>query len=53
MLNTWTVNSAAEVKRPTRLDVNGLMADDPSTLKDAFEEAMWSLTKDDLSPSYG
>lgn len=52
MLNTWTVNSAAEVKRPTRLDVNGLMADDPSTLKDAFEEAMWSLKKDDLSPSY-
>ncbi len=44
MLNVWTVNRAAEVKRLTRLDVNGLMADDPAALKDAFEEATWSLT---------
>jgi glycerophosphoryl diester phosphodiesterase len=44
MLNTWTVNRAAEVKRLTQLDVNGLMADDPAVLKDAFEEATWSLT---------
>ncbi len=43
MLNVWTVNDAAEVKRLTQLNVNGLMADDPATLKDAFKEALWSL----------
>lgn len=39
MLNTWTVNEAYDVKRLTRLDVNGLMADNPEALKDAFKEA--------------
>lgn len=39
MLNAWTVNGAEDVKRLTRLDVNGLMADDPKALKDAFKEA--------------
>lgn len=43
MLNTWTVNDPQEVKRLTRLNVNGLMADDPKALKDAFKEALWSL----------
>lgn len=38
-LNAWTVNDAADVKRLTRLDVNGLMADNPKALKDAFKEA--------------
>lgn len=51
MLNTWTVNDAAEVKRLTRLDVNGLMADDPAALKDAFKEATWSLNIDDERPA--
>lgn len=46
MLSSWTVNQAAEVKRLTRLDVNGLMADDPAALKDAFKEATWSPTFD-------
>ena len=41
-LNTWTVNNEAEVKRLTRLNVNGLMADDPAALKNAYEEALWS-----------
>lgn len=53
MLNTWTVNNAAEVKRLTRLDVNGLMADDPVALKDAFKEATWSLTRNDSIPPSG
>ena len=53
MLNTWTVNNAAEVKRLTRLDVNGLMADDPAALKDAFKEATWSLTRNDPIPPSG
>lgn len=39
MLNAWTVNRAQDVKRLTRLDVNGLMADVPEALKDAFKEA--------------
>lgn len=39
MLNAWTVNAAEDVKRLTRLDVNGLMADSPKALKDAFKEA--------------
>lgn len=43
MLNVWTVNNAAEVTRLTKLNVNGLMADDPAALKDAFKEALWSL----------
>ncbi len=43
MLNAWTVNEPADVKRLTRLNVNGLMADDPKALKDAFKEATWSL----------
>ncbi len=38
-LNAWTVNAAEDVKRLTRLDVNGLMADNPKALKDAFKEA--------------
>jgi glycerophosphoryl diester phosphodiesterase len=42
MLNAWTVNDPLDVKRLTRLNVNGLMADDPEALKDAFKEAMWS-----------
>jgi glycerophosphoryl diester phosphodiesterase len=50
MLNTWTVNNAAEVKRLTYLNVNGLMADDPAALKDAFKEATWSLTRNDSIP---
>ncbi len=33
-VNTWTVNESARVKELTRLHVNGLMADDPTTLKD-------------------
>ncbi|CAA9571511.1 MAG: Glycerophosphoryl diester phosphodiesterase [uncultured Truepera sp.] len=45
MLNTWTVNDPQEVARLTRLNVNGLMADDPKALKDAFKEALWSLEK--------
>lgn len=36
MLNTWTVNNAEEVTRLTRLNVNGLMADDPAALKNAY-----------------
>ncbi len=40
MLNTWTVNDPEEVERLTRLNVNGLMADDPKALKDAFKEAL-------------
>ncbi len=43
MLNTWTVNDPQEVTRLARLNVNGLMADDPKALKDAFKEAPWSL----------
>ena len=39
MLNTWTVNHSEDVKRLTHLDVNGLMADNPKALKDAFKEA--------------
>lgn len=39
LLNAWTVNDAEDVKRLTRLDVNGLMADSPKALKDAFKEA--------------
>lgn len=35
MLNTWTVNEAAEVRRLCALGVNGLMADDPARLKQA------------------
>ncbi len=42
-LNVWTVNNAAEVTRLTRLNVNGLMADDPASLKNTFKEAQWSL----------
>ena len=38
-LNAWTVNAAADVKRLAHLDVNGLMADNPKLLKDAFKEA--------------
>ncbi len=53
MLNSWTVNDNAEVKRLTRLNVNGLMADDPTALKDAFKEAMWSPTKNAPSPPLG
>lgn len=45
ILNVWTVNEAAEVKRLTRLNVNGLMADDPKALKDTFKEATWSPTQ--------
>ena len=33
-LNVWTVNDPADVKKLTRLRVNGLMADDPRALKD-------------------
>ena len=33
-VNTWTVNDVALVKELTRLGVNGLMADEPETLKD-------------------
>ncbi len=39
LLNAWTVNRAEDVKRLARLDVNGLMADNPKVLKDAFKEA--------------
>jgi len=53
MLNVWTVNDAAEVARLVRLDVNGLMADEPAALKDAVEEATWSHTKNDASPPFG
>jgi glycerophosphoryl diester phosphodiesterase len=53
MLNTWTVNNAAEVKRLTRLNVNGLMADEPAALKDAFKEATWSLDINDERPAWG
>ena len=42
-LNAWTVNDAKSVKRLTRLGVNGLMADNPAALKDAYKEALWSL----------
>ena len=38
-LNAWTVNEAEDVKRLARLDVNGLMADNPKVLKDALKEA--------------
>lgn len=41
MLNVWTVNDPLEVARLTRLNVNGLMADNPASLKDAFKEALW------------
>lgn len=51
MLNCWTVNNAAEVTRLTRLNVNGLMADDPATLKDAFKEALWSLNSSNDAPN--
>ncbi len=43
MLNTWTVNSSQDVKQLTHLYVNGLMADNPAALKDAYKEALWSL----------
>ena len=42
MLNAWTVNDPRDVKRLTRLGVNGLMADSPAALKDAYKEALWS-----------
>ena len=35
MVNTWTVNEPLEVKRVLALGVNAVMADDPSTLKQA------------------
>ena len=43
MLNAWTVNNPQDVKQLTRLYVNGLMADSPAALKDAYKEALWSL----------
>ena len=45
MLNTWTVNDPKDVKHLTLLYVNGLMADDPAALKDAYKEAQWSLNE--------
>ncbi len=45
MLNTWTVNDPGDVKLLTLQGVNGLMADDPAALKDAYKEAMWSLNE--------
>ena len=39
ILNAWTVNDPEDVKRLARLDVNGLMADNPKLLKDALKEA--------------
>ena len=51
MLNVWTVNNAAEVTRLTSLNVNGLMADDPAALKDAFKEALWSLNLNNDAPN--
>lgn len=35
MVNTWTVNDPLEVKRVLALGVNAVMADDPSTVKQA------------------
>lgn len=35
MVNTWTVNDPLEVKRVLELGVDAVMADDPSTLKQA------------------
>lgn len=35
-LNVWTVNDAERVRDLARLNVNGLMADDPEALKDAL-----------------
>ena len=52
MLNVWTVNNAAEVTRLTKLNVNGLMADDPAALKDAFKEALWSLENNNDAPGW-
>ena len=51
MLNTWTVNDPSDVKRLTLLGVNGLMADSPAALKDAYKEALWSLNDKTQPPS--
>ena len=51
MLNAWTVNDPADVKRLTLLGVNGLMADSPAALKDAYKEAQWSLNETSQTPS--
>lgn len=38
-INTWTVNEPRRVKELTHLGVNGLMADEPETLKDGVLSA--------------
>ncbi len=51
ILNAWTVNDSEDVKRLTLQGVNGLMADNPATLKDAYKEAQWSLNRTNQTPT--